>query len=147
MKLNKRKKSKKMRGSRTHGHAAKKTKGSGNRGGKGMAGTGKKAGQKLTFLHKYMPDYFGKRGITSRKSEKKRNNVMNVGEIQNKYKAGEVNLEDYKILGEGEVKDKYVVKAKSFSKQAGEKIEKAGGKMILLEKVRERIKDKEEKMG
>jgi ribosomal protein L15 len=51
-------------------------------------------------------------------------------------------LEDYKILGKGEIKDKFIVKAKSFSKQAKEKIEKAGGKAIfIIEKSEENKKE------
>jgi len=143
MKLKKKRKSVRMRGTRYHGWAAKKHKGSGNRGGKGMAGTGKKAGQKLSYIHKYLMPYSGKQGYTSRKTEKKKNDVINIGDIQKKYKAGEINLENYKILGGGEIKGKFVIKAKSFSKQAREKIEKAGGKIIVSGK--EEGKKREEK--
>ncbi|MEK6820404.1 MAG: uL15m family ribosomal protein [Nanoarchaeota archaeon] len=138
MKLKKGRKSRKMRGSRTCGYAAKKHKGKGTRGGKGMAGTGKRADQKKTFVLKYMYPYFGKRGFTSRPTKIRKNEVINAGDIQKKYKAGEVDLSEYKVLGEGEVKDKFIVKAKSFSKQAREKIEKAGGKVIILEKKEEK---------
>jgi len=134
MKLKKKRKSKRMRGTRLHGWAAKKHKGSGNRGGKGMAGTGKRAGQKLSYIHKYLMPYFGKKGFTSRSTAKKKNHFINVEDIGKKYKEGEVSLSKYKVLGEGEIKGKYTVKAKSFSKQAREKIEKAGGKAIVIGK-------------
>jgi large subunit ribosomal protein L15 len=134
MKLKKKKKSVRMRGTRLHGWAAKKHKGSGNRGGKGMAGTGKRAGQRLSYIHRYLHPYFGKQGYTSRSTRRKKNESVNVSYIQKKYKPGEVSLEGYKILGEGEITSKFVIKAKSFSKQAKEKIEKAGGQVILLEK-------------
>jgi len=131
MKLKKRRKSGRFRGSRMHGNAAKKSKGKGNRGGKGMSGTGKKAGQKKNFVERlYGSNYFGKQGITSRSGKKKHNNVINVGDINRNYDSGEVNLEDYKILGEGEVTKKFTIKAKSFSSSAKEKIEKSGGKII-----------------
>jgi len=134
MNLKKKKKSVRMRGTRWHGFATKKHKGSGNKGGKGMAGTGKKAGQKLSYIHRYLMPYFGKQGFTSKSTRRKKTNQINVGDIQKKCKPGEVLLENYKILGSGEIKDKFIVKAKSFSKSAKEKIEKAGGKVILLEK-------------
>jgi len=46
MKLKKRNKRSRIRGTRTCGWAMKKHKGSGNRGGKGMSGTGKRADQR-----------------------------------------------------------------------------------------------------
>ena len=66
MKLKKRKKSGRFRGSRMHGRSAKKAKGKGHHGGKGMSGTGKKSGQKISFVNKYFFPYFGKKGYTSR---------------------------------------------------------------------------------
>ena len=38
------------------------------------------------------------------------------------------------MLGDGEIKDKFIIKAKQASSSAIEKIEKAGGKIILPEK-------------
>ena len=111
MKLKKKKKSKRMRGLRTHGHSAKLNKGKGSHGGKGMAGTGKRADQKKTLVTKlYGNKYFGKQGITSRKTAKKRTNVINLEDIGKKFSAGEINLEKYKILGEGEIKGKVRVR-------------------------------------
>ena len=72
---------KRKKSSRYHGRkmgtcgtgARKKSQGSGHRGGKGMAGTGKRADQKKTLILKlYGHDYFGKQGITSRGTAKKR---------------------------------------------------------------------------
>ena len=143
MKLKKRKKHSRMRGRRTHGFSAKLHKGSGNRGGKGMAGSGKRADQKKTFVLKNLFPYFGRRGFTSRKTEKKRNKEINLRDIENKYSAGEVNLENYKILGEGNIKKKFIIKAKSASKSAIEKIEKIGGKIIFPEKKQKKKETKE----
>jgi len=68
MKIKKRKKSLRMHGHGmgTHGGGArKKRKGSGHRGGKGMAGTGKRADHKKTLITKlYGNKYFGKQGVT-----------------------------------------------------------------------------------
>lgn len=138
MKQKKRKKSGRFRGSRMHGRSAKKAKGKGHHGGKGWSGTGKKAGQRKTFIDKFFSPYFGKSGFTSKPTKQKKENKINLREIQinlNKYgkktAAGwEVNLDNYKILGDGNVKDKLIIKANAFSKQAREKIEKAGGQAV-----------------
>jgi large subunit ribosomal protein L15 len=66
--------------------------------------------------------------------------AVNVGALEKRFPAGTVdlaalqgagmvprNLKTVKILGEGELKKKFVVKATSFSASAKEKIEKAGG--------------------
>jgi large subunit ribosomal protein L15 len=138
MKTNKRKKSSRMhgRGRGTHGGGArKKRKGSGHKGGKGMSGSGKRADHKKTLINKlYGNKYFGKKGITSKKTERDKRKRMNIGEIQNKYSPGEVNLMKYKILGKGEIKDKFTIKAKEASKSAIEKVKKVGGEIILGKK-------------
>jgi large subunit ribosomal protein L15 len=138
MQTNKRKKSSRMhgRGRGTHGGGArKKRKGSGHKGGKGMSGSGKRADHKKTLINKlYGNKYFGKKGITSKKTERDKRKRMNIGEIQNKYSPGEVNLMKYKILGKGEIKDKFTIKAKEASKSAIEKVKKVGGEIILGKK-------------
>lgn len=143
-KVKKSKKSKKWRGNTTHGHGArKKWRGSGQRGGVGMAGTGKRADQRKSLILKlFGNNYFGKQGITSRNTKKKENDVMNLLYIQKnidsllkKYGKGkELVLSNYKILGEGELKEKITIKARAFSESAKEKIESAGGKAIIIEK-------------
>ena len=146
MKLRKRRKSSRMhgRGMGSHGWGArKKHLGSGHRGGVGMSGSGKKAGQKITMLAKlYGHSYFGKQGVTSRGTAHKVNNVMNLDYISSSIetlkkkfgnKEGVLELGDYKILGDGEIKIKVTIKAKAASKSAIEKIQKAGGKVIIPE--------------
>ena len=124
-----------MRGTRLHGFAAKKHKGSGNRGGKGMSGTGKRADQRKTYVLKYMFPYFGKRGYTKGlKNKKGKLKAINLYELERKARNGEISLPGYKILGEGEIKEKLIVRAEGFSKSAREKIEKAGGKIIIIGK-------------
>jgi large subunit ribosomal protein L15 len=144
MKLKKRKKSSRVK-SRTHGKSAKLNKGKGSKGGRGMAGTGKRADQKKSLvLNKYHP-YFGSKGKTSRKTKKKKIKLINIGDIEDKYSNGEIDLSGYKILGKGQVNKKYIIKAKSASKSAIKKIEKAGGKIILPEyKKIKKKKDKQE---
>ncbi|MBM3247176.1 hypothetical protein FJZ17_01375 [Candidatus Pacearchaeota archaeon] len=147
MKLKKKKKSVRMRGRHmgTHGWGArKKHVSSGHQGGRGMGGSGKKGGSRKTLVHKlYGHDYFGKQGVTSRGSKRKQNRVINLELIEKNIeslkakflkKEGKeeiLDLSDYKILGEGEIKTKITIKAKAASKSAKEKIEKTGGKLIL----------------
>jgi len=145
MKIKKRKKVSRQHGRKmgTHGWGArKKHKKSGHKGGIGMAGSGKRADHKKTLItKKYGHSYFGKQGVTSRGTKRDKENRINIGDIQEKYKAGEVELKDYKILGKGEVlqggvphkgaKNKFIIKARAASKSAIEKVKKAGGEIVL----------------
>jgi len=151
VKTHKRQKKTRMHGRNmgTHGGGArKKRKGSGHRGGIGMAGSGKRADQKKTLVLKlYGHNYFGKQGITSRGTKRDKRDRINLRDIElKKEKLGkkkgdayEINLETYKILGDGEVKNKLIIKAKEASKSAIDKIEKMGGKIILVGKEKEEI--------
>ena len=130
MKLHKRRKFTRHRGTRTHGWAMKKHKGKGNKGGWGMSGTGKRADQRKTWVIKYQYPYFGKHGTTSKSTERKKNPVLNLDDIErmaDKKKKNILELKDYKILGNGEVTQKIKITARAFSKSAKEKIEKANG--------------------
>src|SRR3989344_2066211 len=82
MKLKKRKKSSRFRGSHTHGRGfKKKARGSGHRGGKGMAGTGKRGDQRKTLvLNLYGNNYFGK-DKTLRKKLSKKLKEINIQQI------------------------------------------------------------------
>lgn len=143
MKTHKRKKSSRMhgRGRGTHGWGErKKHKKKGHKGGKGMSGTGKRADQKKTLVIKlYGNKYFGKQGITSRKTQRDKRKRINLETIENNLqtygkKQGdrwEIDLRDYKILGTGEVHNKLIIKAKDASKSAIEKIKKSGGEIQI----------------
>lgn len=132
-----------MKGRGTHGGGArKKRKKSGHRGGAGMSGSGKRADHKKTLITKlYGHSYFGKKGITSKKTQKDKRKRINVGDIQDKYQSGEINLSDYKILGKGNIKDKFIIKAKEASKTAIEKVKKVGGEIITAGKDIEKEKE------
>ena len=141
MPVNKRKKNTRMRGLTTHGWGAKKKhRGSGNRGGRGMAGSGKRADQKKpSILNIYGNEYFGKRGLTSLKKIKKQKTI-NLFEIEAKLnnlakKDGDfyvIDLSKYdKVLGTGNFNVKAKITCKSFSTKAKELIEKAGGETII----------------
>lgn len=161
MKFKKRRKSSRMhgRGAGSHGWGfRKKHKKSGHRGGKGMAGSGKRADQKKTLvLALYGNNYFGKQGVTSRKTERDTRKRINLPEIElnletylrrgiaKKGKEGiEINLGKYKILGgskEYSMKNKLIIKAKEASKSAMDKIEKAGGVIELQKPSQEKEAD------
>ncbi len=154
MRLKKRAKSSRMhgRGAGSHGWGfRKKHKKSGHRGGKGMAGSGKRADQKKSLVIKlYGNEYFGKQGITSRGTERDIRKRINLSDIESnidtyvkkgiakKGKEGiEINLKNYKILGSSNsyiVKNKLIIKAKEASKSAMEKVKKAGGEIIVSKK-------------
>jgi len=143
MKLKKRKKHGRMRGHRTHGHSTKLNKGKGSHGGVGMSGTGKRADQKKSLIIQKYDVYFGRRGFTSRKTQRKKEKIFNLKEIEQKFKPGEIDLSDYKILGEGEVTGKFIIKAKEASNSALEKVKKAGGEIQILK--RGEVKEEKQK--
>lgn len=138
IKTKKRRKSTRQHGRKmgTHGGGARvKRKKSGHKGGVGMAGSGKRADHKKTLVtKKYGHGYFGKKGITSIGTRRIKENKINLKDISEKYSPGEVDLSNHKILGTGEVKDKFTIKARAASKSAIEKIKKAGGGIVLNDK-------------
>lgn len=145
MTVNKRKKASRYRGSMTHGKGSKKKRrGSGNQGGKGMAGTGKRSDNKKPTISK-IENYFGKHGFVSR--NKRDIKAVNIGYIEENIaklnSQGLVNKEDdlffvdlkklgfNKLLSDGIIKNKYKIKAPYASKKAIEKIKEVGGEIIL----------------
>ena len=138
IKTKKRKKSGRHMGTRTHTHGAMK-RGSGHRGGVGMAGSGKRADHKKSLILVKFKKYFGKQGETSKGTERRKLKTINLREISQNFdslmkkfgKGSELILKNYKILGEGELKEKITIKAHAVTTKAKEKIEKAGGKVIL----------------
>ncbi len=126
----KRKKSSRMHGSHTHGRGfMKKGRGSGHRGGKGMAGTGKRADQRKTLIIKKGMNYFGGHGL---KPKIKKYEIINVSDIEKIAKGKkEIDLNNYKILGNGDINIAVKINASSASKSAIEKIKKAGGEIII----------------
>ncbi|HIE41596.1 MAG TPA: 50S ribosomal protein L15 [Candidatus Aenigmarchaeota archaeon] len=127
------KKARKMRGSRSHGYGRKKRhKGAGNKGDRGMAGS--KKHKKLMVLKKN-PDYFVHKKLKKRQEEK----VINLKDLS-KFNENKINLKELgytKLLGDGEINRKIEVIVEKWSKQAEEKIKKAGG---IIKKVMEKEK-------
>jgi large subunit ribosomal protein L15 len=133
-----RKKSRKKRGYTRR--LGQKRRGAGHRGGRGKSGMGKRGEQKISSASSNL----GKMGFfpIKRKYEK----GINIGDIdeniQRFLKNGIASMDgEYfvldisklgyeKLLSGGKITKKLMIKAKSFSKKAKEKIEKAGGKII-----------------
>ena len=138
MPINKRKKASRFRAKTTHGYGSmKKNRGAGNRGGRGMAGSGKRADQiKPTILKKYGSEYFGKHGFKRPQSKIKKLKIINLSKIE---KLAEKKGQDYvfdaskfdKVLGTGKLTKKIKITSKSFSKSAIEKIQAVGGESII----------------
>ncbi len=134
MSSRKRKKVRKMRGSKTHGMGAKSIKnGSGNRGGVGKAGVFK---HRKSWIFKYEPNKIGgKKGFSSKKKMGVIGPVraINLRDIARLAQTNEIDLQQFgydKVLSSGELSKPLTIKAKFFSAGATEKIEKAGGKAV-----------------
>lgn len=131
MPVHKRKKVEKRRGSKTHGWGSKKKhRGSGNKGGVGMAGTGKRGqSKKPTIIKLYGPEYFGRRGFHRPQLVIKHINAINLEDLK-KFNKSDINLTELgynKLLGKGKIYQKYNIIVNSFSKKAKQSIEKLGG--------------------
>ncbi len=128
-----RKKNTRQRGKTTYGFGSmKKHRGAGNRGGRGMAGSGKRADQIKTWIYKeFGHEYFGKHGFTRPQSTQKHELIIN---IENLPDQDTINLTEKgytKLLSKGSPKRKHHIIVVACSKKAREKIEKAGGKIEL----------------
>jgi large subunit ribosomal protein L15 len=133
-----------FRGGRTHGRGKKAGRGAGKRGGRGNAGLHK---HKFSYLLKYMRDHYGRHGFKRAPNLAKADITINLSELnQHKdnlvseglaTKKGDVIELDLsalgvnKLLGTGNVSVKYEIKVQKASQKAVEKVESAGGKVIL----------------
>ena len=125
-----RKKTKKFRGSRTHGRGKKGGRGAGLRGGRGNAGLLK---HRYMYMIKNMPDHFGKHGFKRHQSIAKREKTINVGQLEEKFEGKkDINLtkEGYdKLLGTGNIKTTLKIQVKSASQKAIHKISEKRGEV------------------
>jgi len=99
-----------------------------------------------SYVLKYEPDYFGKKGFTSPKSLQKAENTINVGQLDElvdklslegklEKKNGKmfIDLEKFgytKLLGMGKINKPVIVKVPAFSTSAAEKIKAVGGEIL-----------------
>ena len=135
----------KKRGSRTHGFGQI---GQHRKGSKG----GRKAGlhkERWTYVVKYEPNYFGKKGFTSQKAIGRKPDVINVGELgelayklaaekrlKRKQKRKFLDLDKlgfHKLLGTGKITEPMLIKVSAHSEAAAKKIEEAGGHILQEE--------------
>ncbi|MEM2926373.1 MAG: uL15 family ribosomal protein [Candidatus Bathyarchaeia archaeon] len=136
----------KLRGSRTHGWGRKgQHRKSGSRGGFGRAGLHK---HKWSWVLKYEPSYFGKKGFRSPNPKVERS--INVGDLEELTKRMELAKEEgngevlatldiaqlgyEKLLGGGRLSIPLLVKAPRATELAMAKVEDAGGKVIVTAK-------------
>ncbi len=154
MVTNRRKKSVKFRGSKTHGWGAmKKHRGKGNKGGAGMAGSGKRGDANKPSNWKNTK-YFGKYGFKKKGLkesiktvnisylEYNSNNLLSkklITEENNVFIVDISKLGYNKLLGSGKVTKKFRINAKYASKNAIERIKKAGGE-VIIPKIKEEVK-------
>ncbi len=145
MVVHKRKKIVRMRGSKTHGGGSKKKRrGSGHKGGAGMAGSGKRADSKKPSIWKN-PKYFGKHGFY-RHGLREDINTINVKEVDeqadrlvkenfaikdsNFYNIDLGKLGFNKLLGSGRVTKKLRIRVDYSSENAKYAVKEAGGEVI-----------------
>jgi len=151
MTVNKKKKVRNYRGSKTHGGGSmKKRRGAGNRGGRGMAGTGKRAQtKKPSIIEMFGSDYLGKHGFKRPSKMLIKITTVNLGYIEDNYdnlvtkgiiKKDTLDLADMKknkLLASGNLTKKLKIKAQFASKKAVEKVQKAGGSVEVVKKTEE----------
>ena len=138
MKLKKRTIRSRLRGGKTCGYGFRQQhKGHGDKGGFGMSGTGKRASQKqqkalMMAKEAGFKTYFGKQGMTSASTIRKKSLQLNLQDIKRNYTGDKIDLKKYKILGKGDGFKAEII-AKTASKSAIEKMKKSGGKIVLPE--------------
>jgi len=133
-------KSRKYRGSRTCGYG--KVGQHRDQGSK----PNRKAGRhkhKWSYVLRYDPEYFGKRGFTSPKSLKQKNRIINVGKLdeladrfavekeKEKLLIDLIGLGYTKLLGTGKVSKPLIIKVASSTESATQKIKEAGGEVLV----------------
>jgi len=138
-------KTKKFRGTATHGRGKKAGRGAGLRGGRGNAGLHK---HKYMHMLKYMPDHFGRHGFKRPQSVLKKGKTINVGELEEKFSGKkDIDLEKEgfdKLLGGGKLTSKLKIKVGSASEKAIKKIKEKGGEVVLPELPQEQIVEEEQ---
>jgi large subunit ribosomal protein L15 len=136
----KQRKTRKMRGSRTHGYGrVGQHRGAGSRG-------HRKVGRHKhlwSYVTAHEPEYFGKKGFTSRQSLKRKEHIINIAKLDEmSKKISPKNEEELhidlaslgytKLLGTGKITKPLIVKVISCSKSAAEKIKNAGGQVLTV---------------
>jgi len=121
----KRTKASRARGTKTHGWGHKKKhRGSGSRGGKGNAGSGKRADSKKPSTWKtHKPGRYGFKTHTTKAIK-----TITLRDIDKTFAEGKVDLMMYdKVLATGDVTKKFNILVPNFTKKAEEKVKAKGG--------------------
>ena len=138
---------KRRKSGRRHGHqtafrgAKERTRGTGNRGGKGMAGTGKRGDQRKTLVINLTGgnNYFGRDKTLRRGSKPAKLKSINLRDISQHYSdQKEVDLTGYKILADGELTIKIKIKASAASASAIDKIKASGSTLEPIDSPKEK---------
>jgi len=125
-------KTKKFRGSMTHGRGKKGGRGAGLRGGRGNAGLLK---HRYMYMLKNMPDHFGRSGFKRHQSLIKRDETINVGQLEEKF-AGKKDIDLTKegfdkLLGGGKINSSLKIRVKAASQKAIDKIAEQNGEVKI----------------
>ena len=133
-------KTRKWRGGTSHGGGhKKKRRGGGSQGGRGFGGSHK---HKFSHVTTKEPDHYGYKGFHSKQKKLKAINVMDMAKMdENEIDLGKLGYD--KLLGKGKIDRAVTVHVSSASAQAKEKIEKAGGKVIIKASKADKIKEKD----
>ncbi|PIV68747.1 MAG: 50S ribosomal protein L15 [Euryarchaeota archaeon CG01_land_8_20_14_3_00_38_12] len=127
----------KFRGSRTHGRGQKAGRGAGFMGGRGNTGLHK---HKYMSVLKYDPEHFGRKGFKRPQKVVKEEKTVNLYEIE---KLDTKNIDNVltldlsalgydKLLGVGKIKKPMKVMVHKASKNAVEKVKEAKGEIVLV---------------
>ena len=161
MVVNKRSKNRRYRGHTTHGYGSmKKNRGAGHRGGRGKAGSGKRGDAKKPSFWKNKK-FFGKFGFKTKDSiqevtsinikmiEDNLDSWLDKGlltEEKGSYVIDLIALGYDKLLSAGKISKKYNITIKEASVKAQEKIQAAGGTVVVTEVKKEVKESKDEKI-
>ncbi|MFW6383467.1 MAG: uL15 family ribosomal protein [Nanoarchaeota archaeon] len=139
------KKTRKQRGSRTHGWGAgKKHRGAGSRGGRGMAGTGKR-GKSRKQAVSGIKNYFGKYGFTTKRRqfvtsaniaylENNGDYLLNTKKAELKEGFFVIDLKNIgidKLISKGKPTRKYKITCFTSTKRAIDAVQAAGGEVLF----------------
>ena len=151
--MRKRKKNTRQRGTWTYGWGSKKKhRGAGNRGGRGLAGTGKRADQMKPSY--WEEPYFGSHGFTTKSGNpnlKSINTLVLQNHIDSYVKEGKAKFDGKTydvdlsklgydvLLSKGTITKKFHIKVRKASENVMKKVQNSGGKIEILAQVRETV--------
>ncbi|MEK6836920.1 MAG: uL15 family ribosomal protein [Nanoarchaeota archaeon] len=136
LRVKRRRKSRRFRGSHTHGRGfKKKARGSGHRGGVGMAGTGKRGDQRKSMILKNtLPEYFGKRQTRMVYGNRFKLKTLNLERLSFDKIKDKADYSDYKVVGVLTQPVKLHITAGAASESAIKSVKKHGGEITVKDK-------------